>query len=227
MNLFQLLKNVNFDQVFSEILQFVPDIAFIRDKFMHMCEFLCIIPPDKKETIMVDVFEENYLGEGVINVRLLATEKNISNLSDFGLIKDMVFPLYFSHSSIPPTPITRIIASIIWNLVAMEGMSDISLQNEIHDCEEVAEMIYRVTGFNSPLDKAAYKIICILDDYMWRDEDRTIVYLYSSPGYEQEVEKITEFIMGMIRKPTIVYGTNSLRGIAMKAYFLKNRSCNI
>ncbi|MBD5244204.1 MAG: hypothetical protein HDS57_01880 [Barnesiella sp.] len=109
----------------------------------------------------------------------------------------------------------------------MEGMSDISLQNEIHDCEEVAEMIYSVTGFNFPLDKAAYKIICILDDYMWRDEDRTIVYLYSSRGYEQEVEKITKFIMGMMRKPTIVYGTNSLRGIAMKACFLKNRSCNI
>lgn len=81
--------------------------------------------------------------------------------------------------------------------------------------------ISNLTSYTLPREKAAYDLNCFLDDFMWfNDETKTIIMISASASYEGEVSKIEEFTNGMLKNPTVVYGTALLPGIEVMAVFI-------
>lgn len=88
------------------------------------------------------------------------------------------------------------------------------------EAENIA-WITDITSYSLPHDKAAYDLTCLLDDFMWfNNETKTILIISASDGYEGEVNKIEEFADNMLKNPTIAYGKPILPGIEVMAIFI-------
>lgn len=78
-----------------------------------------------------------------------------------------------------------------------------------------------ITPYSLPHDKAAYDMICFLDDFMWfNNETKTILIISASAGHEKEERKIEEFANSMLKNPKIVHGIPMLPGIEVMAIFI-------
>lgn len=81
--------------------------------------------------------------------------------------------------------------------------------------------IANITPYSLPHNKASYDINCFLDDFMWfNNETKTFLIISASEGYENEVCKIEEFAIKMLKNPTIAYGKPLLPGIEILAIFI-------
>lgn len=77
------------------------------------------------------------------------------------------------------------------------------------------------TPYSLPLTRASYDMNCLLDDFMWfNNETKTILIISSSEGYEDEASKIEEFAHSMLKNPTLIHGKPLLPGIDVMAIFI-------
>ena len=65
MTLHQLLHEVSFDKVFSNIIRYMPEVEDKKDCFKLAFNTLCAITPAKESKTVIGIDEKSYLGEGV------------------------------------------------------------------------------------------------------------------------------------------------------------------
>lgn len=113
--------------------------------------------------------------------------------------------------------IDEICSYIDLHLVSRLSHQDIYQYGDVGNISWIVNM----TPYSLPRDKAAYDMICFLDDFMWfNNETKTILIISASEGYENEVLKIEEFSNNMLKIPTILHGNPLLPGIEVMAIFI-------
>ena len=82
MKLHELINQVEFDKVFSDILSHVPEVENQRARFklLSILYALCSVIPAKKTETVIEVIERDYLGEGAHDLWVNATCARDSDL---------------------------------------------------------------------------------------------------------------------------------------------------
>lgn len=68
MTLYQLIHKISFEDVFSDILRYVPEVENIRPRFSLAFETLRSIRPGKNGRVEIEVNDKDYLGIGVHDI---------------------------------------------------------------------------------------------------------------------------------------------------------------
>lgn len=134
-----------------------------------------------------------------------------------GALSDYIFNNRRHPESSQMERIEEICSYIDLHLVSEISHEDIYQYRDVRNIAWIAD----ITAYSLPPDKAAYNMICFLDDFMWfNNETKTILIISASDGYEREVGKIKEFANNMLKNPTVAYGKPLLPGIAIMAIFI-------
>lgn len=119
MKLSELLNQVKFDEVFTDILRHVPKVENQRTRFLPAFETLRSVSPAKKAETVIEVHERDYLGEGVhdlwVNTICAPNSKLWENLLAGQIRRNPVFNRSNVGEKITDEQIT---ADILWHLVA-------------------------------------------------------------------------------------------------------------
>lgn len=119
MKLYELLNLVKFDDVFSDILSHVPEVENQRARFLSVFDTLRSITSEKESNIVIDVFEKDYLGEGVHNILINADDTRSSDIWA-NLLAGHIRREPICNRSDKSSKITHemIVADLLWQLVA-------------------------------------------------------------------------------------------------------------
>lgn len=118
MTLHQLIHNVGFEDVFSDILRHVPEVENLKPSFMLAFETLCSIQPSKNGCVEIEVNNKDYLGIGVHDIWVNASDckTNIwEKLLGATINRDGIFNRSSAGEKITDE---QIAADILWHLVA-------------------------------------------------------------------------------------------------------------
>ena len=126
MTLHQLLHKVSFDNVFSEILRYIPEVEEIRPRFQPAFDTLRSITPRKNSRTSIEVSEKSYLGKGVQDLWIDA-HADSSDIWQNLLGRQIKRDFMFGRPN-PDIEITdeSIAAELLWQLVAY-GFPDKSM----------------------------------------------------------------------------------------------------
>lgn len=260
MKLYELLSQVKFDDVFSDIIRHESEAKNQRAWFLSAFETLCSVTPAKETETVIEVHEQEYLGEGIHDIWINASNTADSNLWE-NLLAGRIKLVSTSNRPDAYCKITndRIVADLLWQLVAygfpeeataltgyllnnrrspdssqLERIDEICSYIDLHlvsglshqdiyqyrDVGNIAWLV-NITPYSLPRDKAAYDMICFLDDFMWfNNEIKSILIISASEGYDNEVSKIEDFSNNMLKMPTILHGIPLLPGIEVMAIFI-------
>lgn len=119
MTLHELLNQVKFDEVFSDILSHVPEVENQRARFKSAFDILCSVIPAKKTETVIEVIERDYLGEGTHDLWVNATCARDSDLWKSLLAGKIELCSTFVRLD-EKCKITdeMIVANLLWQLVA-------------------------------------------------------------------------------------------------------------
>lgn len=119
MRLSELLNQVKFDEVFTDILRHVPKVENQRTRFLSAFETLRSVSPAKETETVIEVHERDYLGEGVydlwVNAICAPNSKLWENLLA-GRIR--LNPVFNRSSVVEKITDEQITADILLHLVA-------------------------------------------------------------------------------------------------------------
>lgn len=119
MELYELLKLVKFDDVFSDILSHVPNVENQRARFKSAFDILCSVIPAKKTKTVIEVLERDYLGEGVHDLWVNATCAPDSSLWENVLAGHIRMEQVFNRPDTNRKIANEmIVADLLWQLVA-------------------------------------------------------------------------------------------------------------
>lgn len=80
MILYQLFNKVIFDEVFFDILRHMPEVEKQRAKFLLAFDTLRSITPAKKSDVVIEVLEMDYMGDGVHDIWIDASDTRGSTI---------------------------------------------------------------------------------------------------------------------------------------------------
>lgn len=118
MTLYQLIHKISFEDVFSDILRYVPEVENIRPRFSLAFEILRSIRLGKNGRVEIEVNDKDYLGMGVHDIWFNASDFK-ANIWESLLAATINRGRIFNRSSVGEK-ITdeQIAADILWHLVA-------------------------------------------------------------------------------------------------------------
>ena len=154
MILHELLNQVKFDDVFSDILSHVPEVENQRARFLSAFDTLRSIPPAKESKIVIDVFEKDYLGEGVHNIWINADDTRSSGIWGSLLAGHIRLESTFNRPD-ECRKITNemIVADLLWQLIAYgfpeesKALSGYLLNNRRFPESTQAERIEEISSY--------------------------------------------------------------------------------
>lgn len=192
MILYDIIKKVTFDNVFSDILRHVPEVECKRAQFNSAFESLRTLKPAKDICLKIYTERKEYPGEGVHSLWVDGPFTG-SNFDESLLAGNIRWdPLFKSPDA----------------------------AGKINDEKIIAGLSYS-THYSVPRTNAARDIICFRDDNMWFNrETRTLLIVSFSEDYENEVCEIMDFANSMLKNPTIAFGKPILPGIEVSAIFI-------
>lgn len=120
MKLYELLNQVKFDEVFTDILRHVPEVENQRARFLSAFETLRSVSPAKEAETVIEVDERDYLGEGVHDLWINASVSRDSDLWKSllaGQIK--LCPTFGRLDEEWEITDEMIVADLLWQLVAL------------------------------------------------------------------------------------------------------------
>lgn len=119
MTLQELLNLVKFDEVFFDILSHVPEVENQRARFLSAFDTLRSITSAKESNIVIDVFEKDYLGEGVHDIWINADDAHNPSIWESLLSGHIRLESTFNRPD-KCCKITNemIVADLLWHLVA-------------------------------------------------------------------------------------------------------------
>ncbi|WP_301198428.1 hypothetical protein [Bacteroides acidifaciens] len=120
MKLHELLNQVEFDNVFSDILSHVPEVENQRARFKSAFDILCSVRPAKKSETVIEVLERDYLGEGTHDLWINANCARDSDLWESLLAGqiELCSTLVRLDEKCKITD-EMIVADLLWQLVAL------------------------------------------------------------------------------------------------------------
>lgn len=125
MRLHELLNQVEFDKVFSDILSHVPEVENQRARFLSAFDILCSVIPAKKTETVIEVLERDYLGEGVHDLWVNATCAPDSSLWENVLAGHIRMEQVFNRPDTNRKIANEmIVADLLWQLVAYGFLED-------------------------------------------------------------------------------------------------------
>lgn len=74
MTLYQLIHKISFEDVFSDILRYVPEVGNIRARFSLAFETLRSIRSGKNGRVEIEVYDKDYLGMGAHDIWFNASD---------------------------------------------------------------------------------------------------------------------------------------------------------
>lgn len=80
MTLYHLIHKVRFEDVFSDLLRHVPGVEKQRTKFLLAFDTLHSITPAKKSDVVIEVLEMDYMGDGVHDIWIDASDTRGSTI---------------------------------------------------------------------------------------------------------------------------------------------------
>lgn len=118
MTLHQLLHNVSFDNVFSEIILYFPEMENHKARFLLAFDTLLSITPAESSLTVIEAQDRSYLGSGVRNLWINANADKFNMWSD--LLAGEIKWSYMFNKPDPDVNISdeSIIAELLWQLVA-------------------------------------------------------------------------------------------------------------
>ena len=118
MTLYQLIHKISFEDVFSDILRYVPEVENIRARFSLAFETLRSIRSGKNGRVEIEVYDKDYLGMGVHDIWFNASDFK-ANIWESFLAATINRGRIFNRSNVGEK-ITdeQITADILWHLVA-------------------------------------------------------------------------------------------------------------
>lgn len=118
MTLHHLIHKVRFEDVFSDLLRYVPEVVNIRHRFLLAFDTLRSIKPGQNGGIEIEVNDKDYLGMGVHDIWVNASDFKV-NIWESLLAATINRGRIFNRSSVGEK-ITdeQIAADILWHLVA-------------------------------------------------------------------------------------------------------------
>lgn len=118
MTLYHLIHKVRFEDVFSDLLRYVPEVENIRHRFLLAFDTLRSIKPGQNGGIEIEVNDKDYLGMGVHDIWVNASDFKV-NIWESLLAATINRGRIFNRSSVGEK-ITdeQIAADILWHLVA-------------------------------------------------------------------------------------------------------------
>lgn len=119
MRLSELLNQVKFDEVFTDILRHVPKVENQRTRFLSAFETLRSVSPAKETETVIEVHERDYLGEGVHDFWVNAICAPNSKLWENLLAGHIRWnPAFNSHDANRRITDEMIVADLLWQLVS-------------------------------------------------------------------------------------------------------------
>lgn len=119
MKLYELLNQVKFDEVFTDILCHVPEVENQRTRFLSAFDALRSVTPAKETETVIEVHERDFLGEGVHDLWVNATCAPNSNLWG-NLLAGHIrrIPIFNRHDANRRITDEMIVADLLWQLIA-------------------------------------------------------------------------------------------------------------
>lgn len=121
MKLYELSNQVNFYEVFSDILRNMPEVENQRARFLAAFETLRSVAPAKRTETVIEVHEKDYLGEGVHDLWINASDSRNSSLWESllaGQIK--LYPTFGIRNENCKITDEMIVADLLWQLVSFD-----------------------------------------------------------------------------------------------------------
>lgn len=126
MTLYQILNKAKFDDVFKDIVSYVPEVVEKKEHFLLAFETLRSIKPCKGICITIQVNDKDYLGKGVHDIWVNASDFNTNIWGCLVTATINRCRIFESDKTREKITDEQIVADLLWHLVALGYPEDSS-----------------------------------------------------------------------------------------------------